>query len=221
VKRLSGAKLEEKKQEPKLESESIKAQTAAKKPSSRGTFQDVQFNARPFMPDSQVQPTPKKHLRPIKKILCDLFQHIAETESNIELLRLQLARVENFKPRALFHLIDIKQSNSIDPNSLLEFMQSNFIKVTSIEIVTRIIGEFDSDEDGKMTYDEFLNMLIPAANASARTYCLYNKRHSRKHDEPSREVVKVACKILELERDLAAHKMEAQMDLADNDGFTI
>ena len=47
-----------------------------------------------------------------------------------------------------------------------------------------------------MTYDEFLNMLLPAANASARTYCLYNKRHSKKYTEPSREVVKVACKIL-------------------------
>lgn len=75
-------------------------------------------------------------------------------------------------------------------------MQSNFIKETTIELAKRIIGEFDSDEDGRMTYDEFLNMLLPAANASARTYCLYNKRHSQKYAEPSREVVKVACKIL-------------------------
>ena len=75
------------------------------------------------MPDSEGEITPKKeHLRPVKTILCDLFQHIAETESSIELLRLQLARVENFKPRALFHLVDTKKSNSIDATTLAEFM---------------------------------------------------------------------------------------------------
>jgi hypothetical protein len=100
-------------------------------------------------------------------------------------------------------------------------MQSNFIKDTDIRIAKRIIGEYDSDGDGRMTYDEFLTMLLPAANASARTYCLYNKKLSKKHTEPSREVVKVACKILKLERDLVAHKIEAQMDLAQNEGFSV
>ena len=149
------------------------------------------------MPDSEDEITPKKeHLRPVKTILCDLFQHIAETESSIELLRLQLARVENFKPRALFQLVDAKNGNSIDATTLAQFMQSNFIKGSTLELARRIIGEYDADEDGRMTYDEFLTMFLPAANASARTYCLYNKRHSQKYAEPSKEVVKAACKIL-------------------------
>jgi len=47
-------------------------------------------------------------------------------------------------------------------------MFDNFIKHVSDKIVCEIITEFDSDQNGCLTYDEFLNIFMPAANENAR-----------------------------------------------------
>lgn len=51
-------------------------------------------------------------------------------------------------------------------------MFDNFIKHVSEKVVCEIITEFDSDQNGRLTYDEFLNIFMPAANEGTRSYCL-------------------------------------------------
>lgn len=98
-------------------------------------------------------------------------------------------------------------------------MFDNFVKGASDKIVCEIITEFDSDQDGLLTYDEFLNVFLPAANEAARTYVLYNKKVSR-DNEISPQVIKLASKILNLEKDMAIHKIDARNDLARHNGFS-
>ena len=73
-------------------------------------------------------------------------------------------------------MIDEEGNNKISIEELQQFMFDNFIKGVSDKVVCEIITEFDSDQDGHLTYDEFLNVVLPAANESARKYVLYNKK---------------------------------------------
>ena len=73
-------------------------------------------------------------------------------------------------------MIDEEGNNKISVEELQQFMFDNFIKGVSDKVVCEIITEFDSDQDGHLTYDEFLNVVLPASNESARKYVLYNKK---------------------------------------------
>ena len=99
-------------------------------------------------------------------------------------------------------------------------MFDNFIKGVSEKVVCEVITEFDSDQDGHLTYDEFLNIFLPAANESARQYVLYNKKQSS-GDMVSPQVIKLATKILELEKDMATHKIDARKDFTKHPGFKV
>ena len=54
-------------------------------------------------------------------------------------------------------------------------MTDNYIKNSTLEECQAIIAEFDSSQDGILSYDEWLNIFLPAANAGLRDYCLYTK----------------------------------------------
>lgn len=159
-------------------------------------------------------------LRPVRRILVDLFQTIAEQESHVEDLRLQLAQCSDFKPRSLFNLIDEERNNKISVEELQQFMFDNFIKGVSDKVVCEIITEFDSDQDGHLTYDEFLNIFLPAANESVRKYVLYNKKQSSSTEVPP-QVIKLATKILALEKEMATHKIDARKDLTKHATFNV
>lgn len=83
-------------------------------------------------------------------------------------MRVDLAQCQDFSPRALFNLIDEEGDDDINLEELQQYMFDNFIKHVSDKIVCEIITEFDSDQNGRLTYDEFLNVFMPAANESAR-----------------------------------------------------
>ena len=80
-------------------------------------------------------------------------------------------------------------------------MTDNFVKGATIENCSEIIAEFDSSGDGTMQYEEFLNMVLPAANQGLRDYCLYGRRV---YLHPSRplptEITHAAVRILEKEK---------------------
>jgi len=99
-------------------------------------------------------------------------------------------------------------------------MFDNFIKHVSEKIVCEIITEFDSDQNGRLTYDEFLNIFMPAANESARLYCLNGRAQNGRKSVPS-VVHKLASRILEAEKNLALAKIETRKELNKNVGFTI
>ena len=83
-------------------------------------------------------------------------------------MRVDLASCPSFSPRALFNIIDEEQDNCLSFEELQQYMFDNFIKHVSDKIVCEIITEFDSDQNGCLTYNEFLNIFMPAANENAR-----------------------------------------------------
>ena len=60
-------------------------------------------------------------------------------------------------------------------DDLQKFMFDHSIKGCSSEICNEIITEFDSDFNGSLSYDEFVNIFLPAANETLRDHCLRDR----------------------------------------------
>ena len=76
------------------------------------------------------------------------------------------------------------------------------------EIVREIIQEFDTDLDGTLNYDEFLNIFLPSTNEKLRSVCIRRSeidQHQAK--EPNSFVLHMAAKILSYEKSLAQRKV--------------
>ena len=72
-------------------------------------------------------------------------------------------------------------------------MFDNSVKGASETVCREIITEFDGDLDKTLSFEEFLNIVLPAANEGLRNYCLFHKRQSR---PPSALVEQMASRIL-------------------------
>jgi len=91
------------------------------------------------------------------------------------------------------------------------YLRNNYVKDATLDQCQDIIAEFDSNQDKTMSYDEFLNCFLPAANQSMRDYIVYGQ--SRGGYGASSRVVPIsvssmAIRILEREKSLSAKKLE-------------
>lgn len=114
--------------------------------------------------------------------------------------------------------MDEENNSKVSMEELQQFMYDNYLRNCKDELVDEIISEFDSDLDKCLTYDEFQNVFLPAANESMRSYCLYSKK-SKPSDEVPKSVLQLAARILEHELTLARHKIDARKDLKRHQGI--
>ena len=132
-------------------------------------------------------------------------------------MRQELAQTRDFDPRSLFERLDTSKDGSINAQELQAFMADNYVKDVEVQQCQEIIAEFDSSQDGLLNYDEFLNVILPAASMSLREYCLYSKRVPSYYNDPSKPlsvaVSSMVVRILERERNLAKKRGEARMEL--------
>lgn len=146
-----------------------------------------------------------------------MFRSIAIDESDIERLRQELAQTRDFDPRALFERLDTTKDGSIQAIELQTFMSENYVKDIEVQQCQEIIAEFDSSQDGLLNYDEFLNIVLPAASMSLREYCLYSKRVPSYYNDPNKPlsvaVSSMVVRILERERNMCKKRSEARMEL--------
>ena len=110
------------------------------------------------------------------KLAGHLFYQISSNEAQIESLRQTLGGVREFEPRRLFDQLDKTNSRKISANDLLSYMKSYFISEITNQISKAIILEYDQDGDSRLSYDEFLNLVLPASSPQMRDYVLYKKK---------------------------------------------
>jgi hypothetical protein len=153
---------------------------------------------------------------PVSRFITDLFRTIAIEESDIERMRQELAQTRDFDPRNLFERIDTSKDGNLTGEEIHRFLSENYVKDTTLEECNDIIAEFDSNMDGTMAYDEFLNCFLPAANISLRDYCIYSKRVASYYNQQPNLPVSVssmAVRILEREKNMCRKRSEVRMDL--------
>ena len=88
--------------------------------------------------------------------LRDLFTAVSQLERSLELARQRLCCIRDFAPHAAFQRIDRDLSNFLTSFEMLNFLRDNQIHHVQEAELYQLIRFFDSDEDGRMSFQDFL-----------------------------------------------------------------
>ena len=147
-----------------------------------------------------------------------MFKVIAVEESDIERLRQVFSHMREFtqNQRALFEIFDISKDGKITPDEMLKFMVENLVPDVKVGDCQEIIAEFDSNQDGTLNYDEFLNIFLPAADYNLRNIEYYPDPRSSPFnvDGMPTSVPAMAARILDREKTFMQRRREARMALS-------
>ena len=106
-----------------------------------------------------------KSAKALKKVLLC----ISKKEQQIEILRQFLCSNINFEPYSAFCRIDRNEDGFIAPMDMVNFMRENGQTEVCEADFYFVIKFFDSDEDGKLNYPDFLQMILPCTNSKLRS----------------------------------------------------
>jgi len=99
--------------------------------------------------------------------LAQLLKNIADGEKEIEVVRQVLAEQPDFEPYTAFKRIDRDGSGYISTWELHNFLRDNDLHVLEKDI-HNLYKVFDLNQDGRITYTEFLNIVLPKTSPSLR-----------------------------------------------------
>ena len=116
--------------------------------------------------------------------------------------------MNDFEPYKIFQLIDRgnqqQEKGWIDAADLQQFLEHHYIQAKENEL-EELIAEFDSDEDGRLSFDEFQMMMLPSTNLNLRTIAQMRKNSMLLVDQKaSYEVESMVARLVN--REMEYHK---------------
>ena len=96
-----------------------------------------------------------------------LLLTLADLERQVEINRQVLSQNLDFDAYQAFRYIDTDNKNSINSENLLKFLNKNGI-CTNLNELQYLILFYDENQDGCLSYTEFLNMILSESNYSLR-----------------------------------------------------
>ena len=96
-----------------------------------------------------------------------LLLTLADLERQVEINRQVLSQNLDFDAYQAFRYIDTDNKNSINSENLLNFLNKNGI-CTNLNELQYLILFYDENQDGCLSYTEFLNMILSESNYSLR-----------------------------------------------------
>lgn len=109
--------------------------------------------------------------------LKDLFIGVADGERRIEVLRQRLCSIRDFSPHAGFQRIDRDLSDFINSWELLNFLRDNQIHHVQEHELFQLIKFFDSDGDNLLSYQDYLQILLPCEDNMLRNMAADRPSH--------------------------------------------
>ncbi|CAI2361803.1 unnamed protein product [Moneuplotes crassus] len=106
-----------------------------------------------------------------RQLLAELFSAIAEAEIDVENERLELGDRATFIPLQIFKKMDKFNSGEIQSTNLVEYLEGNGLACTQRE-AELIISQFDETGNHKLSYEEFLQFVLPTTNERLRAMVL-------------------------------------------------
>jgi Ca2+-binding EF-hand superfamily protein len=100
--------------------------------------------------------------------LAQLLKSIAEGEKEIEVVRQVLAEQPDFEPYTAFKRIDRLGFGSHSQSSSLNFLRDNEIYALDKDL-SNLYKVYDSNCDGRLSYSEFLNAVLPKTSPVLRS----------------------------------------------------
>ena len=89
------------------------------------------------------------------RLLKTVLETISETEMVVETHRSNICSDPSFAPYSAFCRLDRAAQECLNSKDIMAFMQDNSANVT-IGDCARLVNFFDSDEDGFLSYQDFI-----------------------------------------------------------------
>jgi len=138
---------------------------------------------------------------------------VAEGESTIERLRQRLSEIRDFSPCMAFQRLDRCANEALTSCELANFLRDNCVCTASEAECFRLLRFFDSDEDGRLSYQEyasiashiysFIQIFLP---------CEDNYLRKLAQDRPSYRVARYENLPLDIERGISGI-LERELEL--------
>jgi len=101
-------------------------------------------------------------------MLKDLLWKIIEFEEKLDVMRMFLCSNELFDPYSAFCRIDRNQDGFVTPMELVSFFRDNGMMSVTEADCYYVLKFFDCDQDGKLHYTDFLQIMLPCTNNKYR-----------------------------------------------------
>ena len=101
-------------------------------------------------------------------ILCDLLINLAKKEKQVEINRQVLCQNLNFDVYQIFSYLDLESKNYLNEINLFTFLNKKNGIPCTIDELQHLILLYDENFDGKLSYSEFLNIVLSDNNFELR-----------------------------------------------------
>ena len=109
--------------------------------------------------------------------LCAFFRNLADLELSVENARQDLAKLYDFEPYAAFCRLDADCDKKLYTIDFYNFMIENDRKQFSLKDCQLMMGFYDLDNGGSLSYNEFMKFILPCDNEQLRTEVCQRKTY--------------------------------------------
>lgn len=134
--------------------------------------------------------------REAELILCETLMTIANYEKQVEIIRQVLNEQPDFEPYTAFKYLDYSCEGTLTPSTFLDFLIRYGHDITYADGVL-FIKEWDLRNLGKLSYSDFMRMVLPLTNDALRR--VVTQRASYPGKELSYDTIFALYRMLERE----------------------
>jgi hypothetical protein len=138
-----------------------------------------------------------------ERILKDFLVAVGDGERQLEGARSRLCSIRDFAPHSAFQRMDRDCSGSVSSRELITFLREQGIYHVSEPEAYQLVNFFDSNGNGRLSFQEFLQMFLPCEDNFLRNTTLdrYSMRVGR-FDRLPGDIERAVATVIENEIDL-------------------
>jgi hypothetical protein len=139
---------------------------------------------------------------------------VGDGERDLENARARLCNIRDFAPNSAFQRLDRDYSGYVTAREICNFLRDNSVYHVSESEAYTLVQFFDSNGDGRLTYQEFIQMVLPCEDNYLRNVTLdrYAVRVGR-YDHLPRDIELALTSVIEKEIDLQRRLESLKRDL--------
>ena len=138
---------------------------------------------------------------------------VGDGERNLEFARSRLCNISDFAPHSGFERLDRDASGEITYREICNFLRDNGVYHVAESEAYTLVQFFDNNGNGRLSFQEFLQMLLPCEDNYLRNRTLDRpSRRCGRYDHLPRDIELAIANVIEkeidLQRTLESHKRE-------------
>jgi Ca2+-binding EF-hand superfamily protein len=139
---------------------------------------------------------------------------VGDGERDLENARARLCNIRDFAPNSAFQRLDRDYSGYVTAREICNFLRDNSVYHVSESEAYTLVQFFDSNGDGRLTYQEFIQMVLPCEDNYLRNVTLdrYAVRVGR-YDHLPRDIELALTSVIEKEIDLQRRLESLKRDM--------